>query len=483
MDPIRIWPILNDYFRTNYFTAILFLVIAAAFFFKFLPGASRLKIANPTPWLLVICLAGAVLRIGWISISHYQPAFRWGDAQTIGKNLIEPDNINIHAADLREGVWMRDAEGKPTTRRPIGYPDLLGAFYVLFGANLTVFYGLNFFLFFCTVILIYLLASDLFDRETGIFAALLFSLYPISVYSQSLALDEHLLLPLWYFGLFLLFRQIKGRPVRWALLWYGVIFGYATMTRTHAFFMPLVVGFVYFLTKNSWKKILISVIVVYGIGQVMILPWVIRNYKIWGVYVPYTATNHDVYHGCNPSVRSGDNNGHWPQPGEPGYNAELSRAITHYDVPKIQRLGSEEVFKYIRAQPLDFMILGIEKWLHFMGTTRKTGVWAIDLMEESKHNAPELLLKPSTRHFFEEWAFGAYYVVFYLFLLGTAALAGSWKKISDERQHLFMTLGLCFMLYLGEHFILYPERKYRFPLEPFMIIMAASFISKRRYAS
>ncbi len=497
---MRILPVFNEYFKTNYFTSILISLLALCVLYKFLPWVSSrprkprgaYKKTKLAMFLILACLLGGVLRAGWISICHYVPAFHWSDAELKGKNLIEPDGINIHAARLREGAWMLDPQGHPTTRRPIGYPDLLGALYAVFGATLSVFYVFNFALFFSTVILIYFLGKDLFGGEAGLLSAFLFSIYPVSIYSSCLALDEHLFLPLWYFGLLLLFRQIQGRPVRWALFWYGVIFGYATMTRTHTFFMPLVVGFVYFLAKNSWKKILLSIITVYVIAQIMILPWVIRNYRIWGVYVPYTATNHDVYHGCNPSVRSGDNNGHWPAPGEPGYNAELSQAISEYDVPKIQKLASQEIWSYMTTQPLDFVVLGVEKWLHFMGTTRKTGVWAIDLMEESKQKTPELLLSPASRHFFEECAFGAYYVLFYLFIFGLLRVARSWSSMPLANRGCFAIVSLCFLLYLGEHFILYPERKYRFPLEPFMIIVAASFLvwlvrdfsfPRRRHAS
>ncbi len=484
MDDLRILPYLHEYVETNYFTLCLALLAGSFLLAGRIPAVRRwssrgfpLTGKAVVAALALFILLGGSLRAGWVTASHYRPAFAWSDAQAPrSQNLIEPDGINIFAAEITEGRWSHGPDGKPNARRPAGYPAFLGGAYALFGKSLAVLYALDMLLFGAAVVLVYLLAAAMFDRVTGLLAALLLAVYPVSVYSFCLALDEHLFVPLWYGGLYLLFLEAKGRPVRWAPLWYALIFGYSTMTRTHTIFMPLVVGYVYFLAKKQWKKTAAVVLFVLVAGQVLNLPWAIRNYRHWGVFVPYTATNHDVYHGCNLSIERGDNNGHWPQPGEPGYNKELADAIGRYDVPTMQRLARNEVVGYILGHPGHFAVLGIEKWLHFMGTTRKTGIWVIDLMEESKHYTPGLKIPEKVRHVYEELAFGAYYAALYLFLFGVIRLARTWRSVDPLKRRCLLTVGACFFLYLGEHLILYPERKYRFPLEPFMLIVASSFL-------
>ncbi|OGW83095.1 MAG: hypothetical protein A3C47_04730 [Omnitrophica bacterium RIFCSPHIGHO2_02_FULL_51_18] len=477
---MRILPYLYEYFKTNYFTLICAVLIGACFLFRRLSGGRFLgKIPSMRKqlfWVLAVFCLGTILRLGWIGICRYEPAFQWSDATEKSKNLIEQDGINIYAASITKGSWFRGAEGEPLARRPVGYPTLLGAVYSVFGTHLTAFHVLNFLLYLATLPILYALAREMFDDLTGLLVVFIFSIYPVSVYGMSLALDEHLFVPLWYGGIWLLIRQANGSKIKWPLLWYGLIFGCATATRTHSFFMPLIVGFVYFRLSRSWKKVLLAAAVVYLIGQAVIFPWIWRNYQVWGIYVPYTATNHDVYHGCNASVTQADNNGHWPEPGEPGYNETLSKAIARYDVATFQPLAAREVSHYILTHPWDVFVTGIEKSLHFLGANRKTGVWAIDLMEESKHYTPELKLPEEQRRFFEELAFGAYYIVFYSFLFGAISTLKTWKALPPQRKNTLLISGLCFAGYLGLHFLLYPERKYRYPLEPFMMIVASHFL-------
>ena len=56
----------------------------------------------------------------------------------------------------------------------------------------------------------------------------------------------------------MLIKEAASSPKKWSWLLYGVIFGYAAMTRTHAIIMPLVVGCVYFVAKYSKKRIILN---------------------------------------------------------------------------------------------------------------------------------------------------------------------------------------------------------------------------------
>lgn len=484
----KIWPHLCVYLKTNRYTGILLLVLAAAFLLgrsrEIRDGLDKIS-ANPRRNLIVLAamiLFGVVLRLGWLSICEYRPAFEWPASTTEVKVLTEYDQINITASDITRGVWFRDAQGQALVRRPIGYPVFLALFYKLFGRSYAVVYALQLFLFAATVVLIFLLASQAFDARVGLLAAFLFTIYPLSIYSIVLTLDEHLFLPLWYFGLYLLFREIKQRPVPWSWLWYGVIFGYAAMTRTHAIFMPLVVALVFIRLKYRWKKIFLSVLAVFFVGQLINLPWVMRNLREFDAPIFYLAGNHYLYFTNNPQAfvtREHYDMQRYPHPGEQGYSEKVRRlelAINANDWKVVQCLGAELTREWILSHPGDFLTLGTQKVLHFFSPDRSRGLWAIDLVSEATKLTPDKQLKPSLRMAAEDWAYGFYYAVLYLFFLGVGRTRAVRRQLSAIQKNSLFCFGLCFLFYAGLHFVMYPERKYRFPLEPLMIIFAASFL-------
>jgi 4-amino-4-deoxy-L-arabinose transferase-like glycosyltransferase len=229
----------------------------------------------------------------------------------------------------------------------------------------------------------------MYDRGVGLLSAGMFAFYPTFVYGIILALDEHLFLPLWFFGLYLLLEEIQGRPRRYSLLWYGLIFGYATMTRTHTLFMPIVVAYAYFLLKYSKKRIFMGLIAVFVISQVPTVPWVIRNYRIWNDYIPYSASAFELYESNNAAVRGGNNNGKIPNVGEPGYAPDFNEAVQKNDIRAMQRIARREVVAWILGNPVRFMGIGTVRVLHFLAADRSRGVWSIDLVEEALKLRPD----------------------------------------------------------------------------------------------
>lgn len=190
--------------------------------------------------ILVLAL---ILRLGWLGFNHYRPPFTYEEGRQKHYSLTEYDHINIDAVEISKGRWphREDKEvtiseicdvsfglhnpkckfyinhksmktyikGEPLAWRPIGYPAFLGLLYFLFGANYWTLYGSTLILQLLTVWIIYLIGLEIFDERTALISAFLFAVYPISIYSTSLALDEHLFLPLFLGGLLLLIREIK----------------------------------------------------------------------------------------------------------------------------------------------------------------------------------------------------------------------------------------------------------------------------------
>ncbi len=389
--------------------------------------------------------------------------------------MLESDHINVHAIDLTKGVWFMGASGLPSGRRPIGYPMFLGLIYKIFGVHLWAAYAANLCLYLATAYLVYAMAKLIFSEKAGLLSAFLFTVYPISIFSVTLMTDEHLFLPLWYLGLYLLLRELKGHRVRGAIFWYGLIFGYAAMTRTNAVFMPFVVALAAFLMRRSWKKIVLSFIGVALMMQLVNLPWLLRNYHYYGVITPYTTdVGHYMYQTCNFSATP-EGNGHVPLPGEPGYSEELARAQKTENPGRYSLLCYRELRRWILHHPKEFMLLGSARILYFMCWNR-AGVWPIWFQYYPGSFDPARPLPQILRDFFEESAYMFYYALFFCSVFSVILLFVRRKKLSPPTRSSLYVLGACVFFWLAQHMIINPDRKYRYPLEPLMMMTTAYFL-------
>ena len=454
------------WFETNHFTLYFAIFLFVLSLLKYLPwpkvGAKKI--------LFGIILLGLVLRVAWLFFSGYEPKTQWSPT-----HLLESDIANIQAIDMTRGVWFADDTGQPSARRPIGYPLALGLVYKLFGYSAAMGLGLNLALFVWGVGLLYLCAKTVFDEWAGLLAAFFYSIYPVSIYSIKLMTDEHLFIPLWLFGLYLLLREIAGRSWRWPLIWYGVVFGLATMTRTHSIFMPAVVAVAYALLKYPWKKVLLAFFAVAILMQAVNLPWMIRNYKIYGAVVPYTLNNSYVYRSFNPTATP-EGGGHVPDKGEKGYSEELANALASGNPVLYHQLSGREITRWILSDPFHFALFGTCRAIYFMGWDRGGGMWPIWFQFQEGSYDPARVFSKSWTDFFEELGYAYYYGIFFTFLFSIVLMVRRWKGFSLSRRASILMIGSCFLFWLGEHMIIYPDRKYRFPLEPLMILYGAFFI-------
>lgn len=459
---------LFQYVKFGKFTTLFLIVLGVVLLLKLLPKI-RLPLSKWSCFVLILAL-GLFLRIEWLGFSAHTPQSHWNP-----KHMLENDLINVHAIELaQQGIWFHNAEGLPSGRRPIGYPMLLALCYKVFGVNLMVAWTLNLVLYGLTILFLFMMAQKIFGEKIALITGLLFAVYPMSIYSIKLLTDEHLLLPVWYAGLFMLIQILAGRKFKLDWLWLGLIFGYATMIRTHTIFMPVVVGATFWLLKRPWKEILGKIFLVFLVMQIINIPWVIRNYKAWGIPVLYTATGSFVYSQVN-STAGPEGGGHIPREGEPGYSADFFDHAAATNEGRMHQIATREMKKWICQHPFQFLELGTARLLDFMCFNRKSGVWAIWYQYYPGSFDPARPLAPKTRKMFEEYAFVFYYAVFFAWLFGNAVLIRRWKALTPLTQHCLIVLGACFLFWFMEHMIIYPDRKYRFPLEPLMLISTAYF--------
>ena len=84
-----------------------------------------------------------------------------------------------------------------------------------------------------------------------------------------------------------------------------------------------------------------------------------------------------------------------------------------------------------------------------------------------------------TKEIFSEACFIFYYLVLYSSLCSLGLILWRKQKFSKDKKVNYVrlyTLLVPVMLYCALHFFIYPDKKYRFPIEPAMIIIASFII-------
>ncbi len=459
---------LYEYIKVGKFTGIFILTLVSLASLKYLPLTRfQLKI-SPRLLLILIFTLGVVLRIGWLCYSSHEPRMTWDE-----RGMAETDLVNIYAIEMTQGTWFEDSEGKPTGRRPIGYPLFLGLLYKIFGVNIWVAWAGNVVLFAVSLFFLHRLTRVVFSEQPALIASFLFAVYPISIFSVKLLTDENLFLPVWYGGLYLLFHNMRNGRFKYQWLWYGLIFGFAAMTRTHAILMPFVVGYACFAFNLPWRKILLYFVLTALTMQLINLPWVIRNYRVWNVPVLYSATGYYLYF-YHLTSTSPEDLGRVPVASDPGYSEAFAKIYSSANEGVLHKESNRLLSKLIRENPLKFFVRGTYGLLYFMGINKR-GVWPLWYQYYEGHFDPERPLSEKVKKKLEDYAYIFYYILFYSTLLSLVIICRKWKAWQPEKRKFLVVFLLNIFLYLALLLIVFPFRKYRYPIEPLMISIASYF--------
>jgi len=187
--------------------------------------------------------------------------------------------------------------------------------------------------------------------------------------------------------------------------------------------------------------------------------------------VLYSTTGVGLYYQTN-SVSTPEQ-GHIPTKGEPGYSEEVEQAKLSGNMGLYHKIAGREMRRWILKHPVQFFRLGVGKLLIFMNWNRKGGVWPIWHQYYEGSYDPARPLEPRLRTLIEEYAFVSYYILFHCFIFSIALIAIRWPSLPKVSKSGLLILGACFLFWLLEHMLIYPDRKYRYPLEPIMLVSAA----------
>jgi hypothetical protein len=290
------------------------------------------------------------------------------------------------ATDLAKGKgFVYPETDNPTAFRPVGYPAFVAAIYVVFGPEPQAAYWFHALLGALNVLLVALLGRLMLGRREALLAGLLAAVYPGYVWLSRVLLSENLALPLLVGGLYaaaLLLRAERRRPAWAALL--GVVLGLGVLVRSNnmliVFLMLAWLAYTFWKRGEGLRRALAWTGVVAATLVLVLLPWEVRNYRVFGRVVPLTTNDGITLYGAYwpPQVGSKRIYGNIPGLEDPA----VAASVREGDEPAISAYLRRVTLERLRANPgfyfrllpekLFYMVVPVdwETFPHAAGATR-----------------------------------------------------------------------------------------------------------------
>jgi 4-amino-4-deoxy-L-arabinose transferase-like glycosyltransferase len=245
---------------------------------------------------LTLRVAGA---LWWQSRLAPDQRFEFGDSEAywvLAEHIAHGEPFEFGSADAR------------VFRMP-GYPALLAALFRLCGADTSVLAArlLSVMLGTLAVAAVYWLGAILFDRRTGLVAALVAACYPGAIAMSVIVLSEAPFCPLYLAQLAAWTRSWQAG--RYAFLWAtvsGLFGGLASLMRPDwLLFVPFAALAGLFFARPLRRHVQLSVVMMFAVAAVM-APWWWRNLRVVRHFVPTTLqVGASLYDGLNPQATGG----------------------------------------------------------------------------------------------------------------------------------------------------------------------------------
>lgn len=416
-----------------------------------------MKRINPLlPAIGIFCLALLVRVIYNNTVAHnYFPTYDSLSYQTIGLNLIH------------EHCFCRNPYTPTAFRAPL-WPFIIAGLSLSFGPSD---YVARLFLSLVgsgTCVLIYLFARDLFGQRIGLLAGSVAAIYPeLFIYDGWLyteSLYTFLLLAFCY-GLYRL-QAAKGEKKRlW--LWCGISLGLLSLTRPNGMFIiGLLMLWAILMVRIKllqWWTAAKAVATTTLIALALIAPWTARNYWVAHTFIPVATGEGTVLLGAynnmvlTKSIYSGGYVGTWVNPlvSTPA----IARSYPLYTCTPPCEIAREAAFE-------DAALQWIQSHIHLMPHLLKLhflNMWQPDTYEADLPTA-RFTQQQSTQLVLSMMKT----IPIYIFIL-----AGLGFIVTLRRWRELLFIYFTILLTIAECLIFYGIPRFRAPIEPLLILLAA----------
>jgi 4-amino-4-deoxy-L-arabinose transferase-like glycosyltransferase len=342
----------------------------------------------------------------------------------------------------------------PTAQWPPGWPFVLSLLYRVTGSSDYAGQLLNAVLGAATVAMLYVLVRRLFGARAGLVAAAAWSLLPGALLWTDILVAE----TFYTFALVAFFLLLHLLPRRtWAAAVLGVAVGLLTLSRGEGLLL-LPVAVLGLWVAGQWRRNLgRSAIVVLAFVAVL-APWTIRNFRVMDAFVPVsTNASLTLWVGHNPNANGSQN---YIPPNALDNVPPKDRELVG------SRIYRHQAMQYMRTHPLRELELIP---LKVVNLNRGDG-WALDWVNDpaAKPRPIRPILDMPIRVLADAGYFALLAFTLLAVLLGRRAL---WRERTTRAILVLFAESL--VLY---GFVYYGNYRYRFPLEPLMLVLAAPLI-------
>jgi len=415
------------------------------------PGGGR-RVAWVWAVAVLIVVAALAIRIAYV------------DA-TPGMKLVD-DGLDYdgHAAAIAQTGRFSDtlAYGRPTAFRPPAYPYLLGAVYRVSGVGdapvarrVVVARRLQIVISTVLVAMIGLLAAQLWGSVVALVAMGLAAVYVPLVTMSGSVMSEPLfaVLMLGSLSAAIAHRRSTHRW-RWAVL-SGLLVGLAILTRANALILLLPLALAVWNLRPRWSvRGLGPPVALVLVAVLAVVPWTVRNYRTLHHFVPVSTQLGSALAGTyNDEARTDKL--------RPASWRSLRRVPSYADIFSRVREANEAVLeKQLRHRAERY---ALDHPLYVGQVAFWTTVRGLDLdgMSWARHTAGTVSI--DTR-----WADRGVWC-FWLFAL--LAVAGAFTAAA--RRAPWFVWAFPALMYLSVVFLVIETPRYRTPLDPFIVILAA----------
>ena len=388
---------------------------------------------------LGIFLLALALRLAWV-----------GYVQHRGGELFGPDakSYDTLAVSLLEGKGLQkwDYEGLFSdpkqslivySFRPPFLPIVLAGVYGVAGHHFWVARVVMALLSAATCVVVARIARRLFGGRAGVVAGLLMAVYPKLIYYSGDIVTETVYIFLLALAVAMLFAagEAAHGPWRWPVA--GALMGLATLTRSALLaFLPFAALWVLIVRRQKARAVGEAALLALGFLAAM-APWWVRNAAVHASFVPATTEGGLTFWVTN--WEQADGGGHVDHTSQRGKFDRLSEVEIDR---KFYRLG----WAYVRGHPGHFLRLAATKFVRFWRLwphASEPSVGVAAALVAGLTFAPVLLL-------------------------------AIWGALLSRRQwRPLLLLYLLIGYYTALHMVFMAITRYRLPLEPFLIILAA----------
>jgi 4-amino-4-deoxy-L-arabinose transferase-like glycosyltransferase len=372
-------------------------------------------------------------------------------------------DYDVHAVSIARGNgYSKTLALRPTAFRPPGYTYVLGGVYRLANVQdkpapdrVRVARWLQIVVGTVLVAMIGLVAMQVWGRGIALVAMGLAAVY-VPLVTMSGTIMSEPLFTVWMLGA--LSAAIACRrsphPFRWALL-VGLLAGCAILTRANALILLVPLGLAVWTLRPRWSlRALAAPAAVVAVAVLVVTPWTIRNYRTVHHFVPISTQLGSAMAGTyNDSARlDKEHPASWRSLRRVPSYQDLMRNYARTNEAVLERRLRHRAERYALDHPL--YVAQVAFWETVRGLDLGGLDWA-------RHTA-------STVSIDAKWANRGVYC-FWLFAV--LAIAGAFTPLA--RRGPWYLWAFPALMYLSVVFLVIETPRYRTPLDPFIVLLAA----------